>query len=314
VRLEQPLWLLLALPVLAALALSLRETLGRKAAIVFPGLRDMSEAVPLPAAALVRWTPTVLKAAVLLLAVAALARPQAVRRQVSGLAEGIDILLLMDTSLSMRRPDFAPLDRMSAAKMAAKDFVGKRISDRIGIVVFGGVPLLSCPLTLDYDALLEFLDGIQAGMTYSDYTAIGDGIAAGVNHLKDSTGKSKVLILLTDGRSNTGLVDPLTAAKTAATFKIKIYTIGTGRRGVEEELDEDMLLKVAAETNGRYFRATNIAELAAIYGEIDKLEKTAYARPEIVTYEDLYALILLPAALLLGAAILLGETLLARLP
>ncbi|MFH1723519.1 MAG: VWA domain-containing protein [Elusimicrobiota bacterium] len=330
-RLEQPLWLLLLLPALAALGVALREVLGSRASMTFPDASGLRTLTSRASGLWVRWTPTLLKWAVLILAALALARPQTVTRQAVGLAEGIDILLVLDTSTSMQAIDFDPLDRMAAAKNAAREFVRGRASDRIGIVVFGGDPLLTCPLTLDYDALLGFLEDVHPGMTRSNGTAIGDGIAAAVNHLKDSEGRSKVAILLTDGRSNTGLVDPTTAAKTAHTFGIKFYAIGTGKRGealvpvddpvfgrrlvsIPDELDEDTLLKVAAETDGKYFRATNLDELKQIYAEIDRLEKTQYERPEIVSFDDLYAYILLPAVFLLGLEMLLTRTWLLRIP
>ncbi|HBL16780.1 MAG: hypothetical protein A2X36_05840 [Elusimicrobia bacterium GWA2_69_24] len=330
--LQNPWWLLLAVPALAALWAAASGFFGRSPSLTYPNVVALRRDLPSRFAdRLVRWAPAALRAAALCLCAAALARPQTVSRQLTGLAEGIDILMVLDTSTSMQAIDFDPLDRMTAAKDAARNFIQARLSDRIGILIFGGDPLLSCPLTLDYDALLEFLEGVSAGMTRSEGTAIGDGIAAGVGHLKDSGARSRILILLTDGRSNTGLIDPLTAAKTARTFGIKIYTIGTAKRGpamvpvndpifgrqlvqIPDELDEDTLLKIAAETDGKYFRATNIAELASIYAEIDRLEKTEYERPEIVSYRDLYHLLLLPAVLLLALEMLLSETLLLRIP
>ncbi|MDE2293254.1 MAG: VWA domain-containing protein, partial [Elusimicrobia bacterium] len=256
--------------------------------------------------------------------------PQAVRRALAGSTQGIDIMLVLDTSESMRALDFDPLDRITAAKQAAEDFIKRRSSDRIGLVVFAGEPLLACPPTLDYDALLSFLHDVKPGMTDSPGTAIGDGLAAALSHLKDSTAKSKVVVLLTDGASNTGLVDPLTAARAAASLGVKVYTIGTGKRGqamvpvdtpfgrqlvpIPDDLDEDVLTKMAEATGGRYFRATNVKELSQIYKEIDALEKTSFERPETVSYADLHWYLLVPAALLLGAELVLGQTLLMRLP
>jgi len=220
---------------------------------------------------------------------------------------------------------------MSAAKAAAERFVRGRVSDRIGIVVFGGEPVLSCPLTLDYSAVLGFLQGVFPGMTESNGTAIGDGIASAVSHLQESGAKSRVLILLTDGRSNAGLADPITAARAAKAFDIKIHVIGAGRRGetvlpiedpvhgtqltrIADDLDEGTLLKVAAETGGRYFRVENIKELDAVFREIDRLEKTPLERPEIVSYHDLHAPLLVLAVLLLGTQAALARTLLLRVP
>ncbi|OIO12314.1 MAG: hypothetical protein AUJ52_00390 [Elusimicrobia bacterium CG1_02_63_36] len=329
-RFEEPLWLLAALPVLTAGAAALFGWSGRRATLRFPDAQSLGHA-PMWKARVVRGTSPALTAAALLLMVVALARPQKVSRESAGPTEGIDILLALDTSTSMNAVDFDPLDRMTAAKRAAMDFIGKRVSDRIGALVFGGDPLLMCPLTLDYEALSGFLDRVYAGMTHSEGTAIGDGLAAAVDHLKESPAKSRVIILLTDGRSNTGLVDPLTAAKTARAFGIKVYTIGTAKRGesfvpvdspllgrrlvrIKDDLDEDSLLKIAAETDGKYFRAESAEELAKIYAEIDRLEKTEYERPEIVSYSDILIPFLIPAALLLFGEMLLSRTVLMRLP
>lgn len=330
-RLEQPWWLVSAAAVFAAAAASAWLAARRNAALVYPRAGELREATPRWKRALVRWTPTALKTAALCLAVLALARPQTISRQTAGPTEGIDILLVLDTSLSMRALDFNPVDRMTAAKNAAREFIGHRLSDRIGIVVFGGDPLLSCPLTLDYEALLGYLDDVEPGMTQSEGTAIGDGIASAVGHLRDSTAKSKVLILLTDGRSNAGLVAPLVAAKTARTYGIKLYAIGTAKRGkalypvdhpvfgrqlveIPDDLDEEGLTRLANETDGRYFRATNMAQLSAVYREIDRLEKHEFERPEIVSYTDHIAWLIWPAALLTALEILLGGTVLMKVP
>lgn len=330
-RLETPLWLLAAFPAVAAALFGLLVVERRRAAMRYPGAADAAGLASAATRFWIRQSPYWLKAAVLLLATAALARPQSVSHHKAGLSEGIDILLVIDASTSMRALDFNPVDRMTAAKNAARDFIRGRLSDRIGILVFGGAPLLTCPLTLDYEALQEFLTRIEPGMTFVDGTAIGDGIAAAVNHLKDEVSESKVIILLTDGRSNTGLLDPLTAAKTAKAYDIKIYAIGTGKRGpafypdvhpvfgrrlvqIPDELDEETLLKIASETGGRYFRAQSVTQLKEIYAEIDKLEKHRYDRPEIVTTHDLHGWLLLPAVLLLGFEMLLTQTWLLRLP
>ncbi len=330
-RLETPLWLLAILPAAAAVLCGLFVVERRRASLRYPAAAGAAGMASAATRLWVRQTPYWLKAAVLLLGTAAMARPQSVSHHKAGLSEGIDILLAIDASTSMRALDFNPVDRMTAAKTAARDFIRGRLSDRIGILVFGGAPLLTCPLTLDYEALQDFLAQIQPGMTFVDGTAIGDGIAAAVNHLKDEVSKSKVIILLTDGRSNTGILDPVTAAKTAKAYGIKIYAIGTGKRGpalypdihpifgkrlvqIPDELDEDTLLKIAAETGGRYFRAQTVTQLKDIYTEINKLEKHQYDRPEIVTTRDLHGWLLLPAVLLLCLEMLLTQTWLLRLP
>lgn len=329
-RFENPLFFLLVVPVIGATVWALFLADRRQASLAYPdsarlGLASRAREL------WVRHAPVALRSAALLLAVAALARPQAVSREFAGPAQGIDILLVLDTSTSMLAIDFDPLDRMTAAKNAAREFIRARVSDRIGILVFGGAPVLTCPLTLDYEALGEFIEGIEPGMTMTQGTAIGDALASGVGHLKDASAKTKVIILLTDGASNVDTVDPFTAAKTAKSFGIKVYTIGTGQRGtarvpvddpmlgrvyreIPDELNEDALLKVAAETDGKYYRATNLRELSEIYAEIDRQEKTEFDRPEVVSFKDLHAWLLAPAAGLLVLQMLLSGTLLLRIP
>src|SRR6185295_18326711 len=146
-------------------------------------------------------------------------------------ARGIDIMIALDTSGSMRALDFNPKDRMMVAKQATKTFISHRQYDRIGLIAFAGIALLQCPLTLDYAALLDFLDQVDVGITTTENTAIGTALASASNHLKRSTAKSRVIILVTDGRSNAGEIDPVTAAKAAASLGIKIYAIGVGIHG-----------------------------------------------------------------------------------
>ncbi|MFA6029270.1 MAG: VWA domain-containing protein [Elusimicrobiota bacterium] len=328
-RFADPLALLLIPFALAGALWALHRERLRRAPLAYPGSAALARFGA--AGGVWRRLPVLLKALALVLMVAALARPQRVFRQEASWTSGVDILLVLDTSLSMRALDFGSQDRMGAAKDAARAFIRRRTSDRIGILVFAGVPLLTCPLTLDYDALLEFLSDVQSGMTESDGTAIGDGIAAAVSHVKDAPAKNKVLILVTDGANNTGVVDPLTAARAAKACGIRIYAIGTGRKGpamvpvddprlgrqlvqIDDELDEGVLESAAAETGGRYYRAQNLMELNNIYGQIDRLEKTERRLPPVVSYHDLHAWLLVPAALLLLAGMALGRTLLMRIP
>ncbi|MFA6091695.1 MAG: VWA domain-containing protein [Elusimicrobiota bacterium] len=330
-RFANPFWLLLLPVALAAAAWAFREEDRSSAAILHPKESLLKQLCSPQAGRWVRILPRLMQVCAIVLAVLALARPQKVQRQDASLVSGVDILLVLDTSLSMRALDFDPLDRMSAAKNAARDFIGKRTSDRIGILAFAGVPLLACPLTLDYGALLEYLDDVQAGMTQSDGTAIGDALAAAVSHIKDAPAKSKLLILITDGANNTGVVDPLTAAKTAQACGIKVYTIGTGRRGpamidvddpnfghyrvqIPDELDEELLAKIADETGGRTYRAQNLRELENIYKDIDRLERSQKRLPPIISFQDLHVLLLLPALILWALGLILPRTILMRLP
>lgn len=328
---REPWWLLLVPVVLAAAPAAYRLLESRRVSWPLPDGASLGKLLPRAGALAARGTPYALRALALALCAAALARPQAVRRQAAGLTEGIDILQVLDTSTSMRAIDFDPADRMAAAKETAKRFIDGRVADRIGLVIFGGAAVLACPLTLDYDALKETIDGVEPGMTGVEGTAIGDGIAAGVTHLRGGRAPSKVLILLSDGRSNAGLIDPLTAAKAAAALGIKVYTIGTAKRGeslipvddpragrvmvtIQDDIDEPLMTQVAEATGGRYFRATSLRELSQIYAHIDTLEKAPIERPETVSYTDLHVWLLLPALLLLSTEVLLTRTWLLRLP
>ena len=328
---KHPWWLLLVPLVLAAAEGGYWWLERRRASWPMPDGASLKDLAPRVSSFLARAAPYGLRAAALVLCAIAMARPQAVRRQAGGLTEGIDIVLTLDTSTSMRALDFDPMDRMAAAKETAKRFVAGRVADRIGLVNFGGAAMLSCPLTLDYDAITDTIDEMDAGMTGVEGTAIGDGIAAGVNHLRGGRAPSKVLILLTDGRSNAGMIDPLTAAKAAASYGIKIYTIGTGKRGesvvpvvdprqgkvlvrIQDDIDEVVLTQVAEATGGKYFRATTFRELSQIYGEIDRMEKAPIERPQLVSYKDLTMWLLVPALLLLTAELALTRTWLLRVP
>lgn len=274
--------------------------------------------------------PLALVMAGLAFGVVALARPRSLLKGEEAKARGIDIMILLDTSGSMRALDFNPLDRMAAAKNAAKTFIRHRQYDRIGLIAFAGVSILQCPLTLDYGALLDFLDQVDVGVTTTENTAIGTAIATAVNHLKKSTAKSKVIILMTDGRNNSGEIDPITAAKAAASLGIKIYTIGIGIRGqsvipvdtawgkqlmpIEEDIDEPALEEIAQATGGRYYRATSTKEFDQIYSEIDHLEKTELKGPAPQEYKDLYLGWLLLGATLLSVGLFLDMTVLRTNP
>ncbi|MEK7288110.1 MAG: VWA domain-containing protein [Elusimicrobiota bacterium] len=273
-----------------------------------------------------------IRAAALAVLVLALMRPQKVTTEQLEPLLGVDIALALDTSGSMQALDFQPFNRLQGAKKIASEFVDKRGSDRIGIVAFGGAAILACPLTLDKQAVQSFLEQVEINMTQTDGTAIGSAIMVSLAHLKKVPSKSKTIILLTDGRNNAGSVDPVTGAKTARALGVKIYTIGTGKRGggifpvvdpifgtryirrPEEEIDEDTLTKVAEITEGKYFRATELNELKGIFEEIDRLEKTEAAPPKTHHYEELYPPLLMAALFLLGTEILLRGTLLLTLP
>ncbi len=242
-----------------------------------------------------RHLPAVLRALGVGLLIVALARPQTFSSGQNINAEGIDIVMLLDISGSMIAEDLKP-NRLEAAKNVIDKFIDGRTSDRIGLVIFSRDAFTQCPLTIDYSVLKNLLSKVKTGMI-PDGTAIGNAIADGVNRLKDSEAKSKVIILLTDGQNNAGEVDPITAAHIAKTFGIRIYTIGVGTRGqapypvqtpfgtryqmVPVDIDEGVLQQIAQITGGAYFRATDNKTLNDIYNRIDKMEKT---KVEITSY------------------------------
>lgn len=226
-------------------------------------------------------------AAIALLAVA-LARPQTTSSSQDVNIEGIDIVIALDISGSMLAEDFKP-NRIEAAKELAIEFISGRPGDRIGLVVFAGESFTQVPLTTDHRVLTEMFRKVRTGMI-EDGTAIGDGLATGVARLTESEAVSKVIILLTDGVSNMGAVDPLSAAEIAKLKKIRVYSVGIGSLGtapypmqtpfgvryqnIPVEIDEDLLINISNETDGKYFRATSNTKLREIYSEIDKLEKS----------------------------------------
>ena len=261
-----------------------------------------------------------LRLAILSLIIIAIARPQTISTTKEIYSEGIDIILAIDLSESMKARDFKP-DRLGSAKKTAKEFVDKRKGDRIGAIVFGKESLSLCPLTIDHKKVKETLDGLKLDKIDGTATAIGDGLSTAVTRIMESKAKSKVIILLTDGSNNAGTVSPADAAEIAFVYGIKVYTIGVGSKGyasvpvktpygtrmvkMKVDLDEKTLKEIASTTKGKYFRATNNKSLENIYNEIDKMEKTE-TEPQIfkkTTEEHLpYALI---AGLLFLAELLL---------
>ena len=270
---------------------------------------------------------------ILLIAIG-LARPQKGVEESKLVGEGIDIVLVIDVSGSMRAEDFQiageSYSRLHVVKAVVKDFIKGRSNDRIGIVAFAGRPYTLCPLTLDYGWLIQNLDRAKIGML-EDGTAIGTAIATGCNRLRESSADSKVLILLTDGRNNTGRISPETAANLAKTLNVKIYTIGAGTKEmapypsrdlfgnkiyqpVKIEIDDESLTQVAQETGGRYFRATDTENLRQIYDDIDKMEKTEIETPQYLEYKEFYPYFLIPALIGFLAELALANTRLRRLP
>ena len=277
--------------------------------------------------------PLIFRIIALVLMVIAIARPQQYSMSSDVTSTGVDIVLGIDTSGSMQALDFMiddkRVDRLTAVKHVVHDFIKKRKHDRIGIVVFGEKAFTQCPLTKDIGLLLKLIDDLQIGMA-GDSTAIGTAIAIGAKRLKDIEAKSKILILLTDGRNNAGEIDPLQAADAASAIGIKIYTIGVGgfgpapflvntvfgRRLVNRnvDLDEDTLMTVAQKGNGSYFRAADSKELKKIYANIDQLEKTRIKTKEFFNYKELYRFFLFPAFFLLIFEVIYKSLFLKRVP
>ena len=258
---------------------------------------NIFKGVPLTIRERLRHIPFAVRLLAIGLLIIALARPQSFSSGENVTTEGIDIAMVLDISGSMLAEDLKP-NRLEAAKNVIDNFVEGRISDRIGLVVFSRDAFTQCPLTIDYNVLRNLLLDIRSGMI-EDGTAIGNAIANGINRLKDSNAKSKIIILVTDGVNNSGEVDPISAAEMAKTFGIRVYTIGVGTRGeapypvktpfgtryqmVPVEIDEAVLQKISNITDGQYFRATNNRALKEIYDKIDKLEKT---KIEITSYKN----------------------------
>ena len=297
-------------------------------ALRFPeaaGLRDL----PRSLRSRLAFLPGALVLASLALAAVALARPQTGITEETGTSLGVDIVLALDISSSMRAEDFAPANRLTAAKEVLEDFIGRRTDDRLGAVAFARNAVTLSPLTLDHGVLTERLREVNIG-DIPDGTAIGNAIAASVNRLDGSEAESRVIVVLTDGVSNAGEIHPLTAAGLARTRGIRVYTVGAGSqqggRMVTRRpdgsldvrrapgIDEEMLTKVADATGGRYFRARDSAGLRAVYEEIDALERTEIQAPTWTSWSDDGPLLAGWAAMLLFSGLALGATVLRTAP
>lgn len=257
----------------------------------------------------------VLRIICLIALIIALARPQSTNTTENVDSDGIDIVLSIDVSGSMLAEDFKP-NRIEAAKAEALRFIDQRPTDRIGLVIFSGESFTMCPITIDHNVLKNQLSQIKNGMM-TDGTSIGMGLATAVDRLRNAKGKSKVVILMTDGVNNTGMIDPSTALEIAKAYKVRIYTIGIGTMGqalmpqqtpygiqkqmVPVEIDERLLKQMAKSTNGKYFRATGNKALSNIYDDIDKLEKT---KIDITSYKH-YAELFFPFAMIAVVCLLL---------
>ena len=268
---------------------------------------------------------------VLLLLVLGLARPQSGSSIQSVRSLGVDIVVAIDHSGSMRAEDFVPDNRLAVAKQVVRDFVANRPGDRLGLVSFASRAATRCPLTLDHGMLQQFLAALDIAPEDQQQTAIGLGLATAVNRLRESDAKSRVVVLLTDGRNNAGEIGPRVATAAAKALGVKVYAIGVGSDGqvpfpvartsrgvdyrmVRFEIDEALLQEVADETGGEYFRATDAEALRGVFDTIDQLERTEIDSRVRVVYTEMFHLLLLPAAGLLFLERLLLATRLRRIP
>jgi len=281
--------------------------------------------------------PSLLKAAALVLAIIALARPQEANTKVKKNIEGIDIVICLDISDSMLIEDMKPTNRLEAAKDTIRQFIEKRSSDRIGLLVFAGESFTLVPLTLDYQLILERVKEITtaASANIKDGTAIGVALANGAGRLKDSTAKSRIMIFMTDGENNSGTIDPETALEIAKGYDLKIYSIGIGKDGptkipiyqrdifgnkvktyqpFDSTVNDDLLNRMAKDTGGKYFRASKEDSLEGIFREIDSLEKTKVDVNKYTRYTELFPPYLKAALILYLIAVLLAKTFLRRVP
>jgi Ca-activated chloride channel homolog len=322
-------WLLSGLLLLPLAWWLRRRGWGRPASVRYPEAASVQAAFGGGRPAGGGWCEFLRLAAVGVLIVAA-ARPTWTQSEQRLTSSGLDIVLAVDMSGSMAARDFEPLNRLQAAKEVLREFITSQRNNRLGLVAFAAQAYTVCPLTLDYEVLLRLLDHLEIGLT-TDGTAIGMAIAAGLNRLQASAAKAKVIILLTDGRNNAGALDPDTAAQLAAALNVRLYTIGMGKPGGgaivvkdpvrgetvllnddgsvhQEQLDEEMLQRLAAATTGKYFRATDRNKLKAIYAEIGQMERSRLESKTFRARKDLGHYLLALALLLVILERLLAHT------
>jgi Ca-activated chloride channel family protein len=256
----------------------------------------------------------------------ALAQPRSIKNTTQVKASGIDIVVALDLSGSMKTPDYnvdgQNVSRFDMAQSVLKKFVAERPDDRIGLIVFAAEAFIASPMTLDHDYLLDNIDRLEIGTINSDATAIGDGITTALNRLRNVQAKSKIIVLMTDGANNSGRIDPLTAADAAQALGVKIYTVGLGNREIVERMglpsgflpDEDTLKQISQKTGGQFYRGDNSERLRDIYDQIDKMEKTEAVVSKYTEFRELFPWFLYCGAGLLLLEITLAQTIFRRLP
>jgi Ca-activated chloride channel family protein len=324
---------LLLLPLVLIVGWSLWRDRKRRPSLQFSSLAFKKSVRP-GARARLAWLPLVLYCAALVCVVTALARPQRSDTRVKKNVEGIDIMLVLDVSDSMLIEDMQP-NRLEASKRMIQQFIKRRVSDRLGFIIFSGESYTRVPLTLDYNVLLQSVGETKISRNIKMGTAIGVALANGVARLKDSTAKSRVMVFLTDGENNSGTIDPETALEIAKGYGIRIYTIGAGVDGdaqlpvettditgrtvkryqpIHSKVNDELLGKMASDTGGKYYRATNTEALRKVFNDIDRLEKTKIDVNQYTKYEELFPKWLLTAVWLTIAAFFLGQTVFRRVP
>ena len=334
-RIANPIFLLLFPIVFSLLYLSYKNRIGQEPVLRFSSL-SLLEGIGASRRELRKAFLFVLRTLALLLILLALLRPQKGEGLEELRGEGIDLMLALDVSGSMKALDFLPRNRLEGAKLAAKEFIKKRTSDRIGLVVFGGQSYTQAPLTLDHEQLVRLLDQVHIGIV-EDGTAIGLAISSCVNRLRTSEAKGKVVVLLTDGINNAGEIDPLSAAQLARYFGIKVYTIGAGKTGfslypveeegktdeligepkyvrVRNELDEGVLKTIATTTGGRYFRVEDSLSLERTFQEIDRLERVGISTKRYKQVIELFPFLVWPALVLLSLEVVFRNSLFLKIP
>ena len=309
-------YLLLAIPIIFLLRWLFQLGSKQKLSIAL-AKRDLNWS----AYSLLRFIPRILISMVVILVITALARPQKTNEKVEQWTEGIDIMLVIDISESMKIEDFKP-NRLESAKGVARKFIEGRFQDRIGLVVFSGEAYSRSPLTTDYDLLYTYIDDISFDLIEKSGTAIGSALAVGTNRMRESESKSKVLILLSDGDNTAGNIDPIIAAELANAYNIKVYTIAIGKEGrvpfgkdffgrpryVENSLDETTLRKIAEIGKGEFYRVSDNNALENVFELIDKYEKAEIKENRFKDTTDFYYIYLRWAIALFLCWLLLKST------
>jgi Ca-activated chloride channel family protein len=318
-RFQEPLWLWAALASPLVVLLAVRRERAR--GLIFPGASGL-KGRRVGWRVRVRRLPLLLVALGLVLLCAALARPQHGTLKENVTTRGVDIVVTLDVSGSMAAEDFQPLNRLAVAKQVVADFVSRRRTDRIGLVIFAAKSLTKAPPTTDSAVLLRQLDDVGLGML-PDGTAIGSGLATALTRLRRSKAESRVIVLVTDGGNNAGEIDPATAADLAQAMGVRVYAVGVGRDGpvpmpvqvqdpftgqvatrtvpMEVKVDEALLKRIATRTGGEFFQAADPTALRGIFDRIDRLEKSEIKLTSFRRYRELFPPVLLAAAALLGA-------------